>query len=64
MIVVIIYLITTRVHYTIDIVGGALFSLWINKYIVTRVIYLDTLFTWILFGLFKIYSLFKKWFNK
>lgn len=44
-IAVVLALLITRVHYIIDIVGGIIFTLWIDKYVLPKVIWLDYLFT-------------------
>jgi hypothetical protein len=43
--VVVAALLVTRVHYIIDIVGGAIFTLWFEKYLLAQVKYFDYIFT-------------------
>ncbi len=42
---VVLVLLITRVHYIIDIIGGAIFALWIDRYVLPYVKYFDYFFT-------------------
>lgn len=45
LVIVVLVLLITRVHYIIDIVGGVVFTLWINRFLLPRVAWFDYLFT-------------------
>lgn len=45
MVGVVLVLIITRVHYAIDIVGGVVFALWINRFVLAKLAWFDYLFT-------------------
>ena len=54
--IVIFVLIVTRVHFTIDIIGGAIFALWIEKYLLAKIAYFDYIFTCIYHALIFFYT--------
>jgi hypothetical protein len=53
---VVIVLIVTRVHYFIDVAGGAIFTLWIDRFLLPKVIWFDYAFTCIYRGLRQAYA--------
>jgi len=48
---VVLVLISTKVHYSIDIVGAVIFTLWMNKYVLSYLAYFDYVFSCICYGL-------------
>lgn len=54
--IVVFVLIVTRVHFIIDVIGGAIFAIWIEKYLLARVAYFDYLFTCIYRALIFFYT--------
>ena len=45
---VVFTLIASRVHYIIDVVGAIAFTLWIDKFILPKVVYFDKFWTFLL----------------
>ncbi len=43
---VVFSLIITRVHYSIDIVAAVIFTLWMNTFLLKKVIYFDKFFSY------------------
>jgi hypothetical protein len=56
MVMVVLVLLVTRVHYIIDVVGGAIFTLWIDRFLLPKVVWFDYTFTCIYHGIMKTYS--------
>ncbi len=56
LVIVVLVLLVTRVHYIIDIVGGAVFALWINRFLLPRVQWFDYIFTCIYNGIRHVYT--------
>jgi len=48
---VVLVLLTTRVHYSIDVVAAVIVTLWMDIYIGRYVKYFDVLFSWIFKGI-------------
>lgn len=47
MAIVVMGLVVTRVHFTIDIIGGAIFALWLYRYALKQVKIFDLAFTYL-----------------
>lgn len=43
--IVVLVLLITRVHYIVDVIGGAVFALWIDRFLLPKVIWFDYAFT-------------------
>jgi hypothetical protein len=56
LVIVVLVLLVTRVHYVIDIIGGAVFALWIDRFLLPRVDWFDYLFTCIYNGIRHVYK--------
>lgn len=55
--IVVIVLLITRVHYIVDVIGGAVFALWIDRFLLPKVIWFDYAFTCIYKVLMQGYAL-------
>ena len=56
LVIVVFVLIVTRVHFIIDIIGGAIFAIWIEKYLLAKIAYFDYVFTCIYHALISFYT--------
>lgn len=56
LVIVVMVLLITRVHYVIDIVGGVVFTLWIDRFLLPRVAWFDYLFSCFYNGIKWIYT--------
>ena len=43
--IVVLVLLITRVHYIIDVIGGAVFALWIDRFLLPKMKWFDYAFT-------------------
>lgn len=59
LVIVVLVLLITRVHYIIDIVGGVVFTLWIDRFLLPRVVWFDYLFTCLYNGIKWAYTILK-----
>ena len=63
LVMVVLVLLITRVHYVIDVIGGAVFALWIDRFMLPQVVCFDYAFTCIYRVLMKGYNLLRESMN-